>query len=246
MAELPARQDFDDFAAWTGRDVRDSAGERLGAVELIFLDEATGVPEWVLVDLGDGTAFVPLAGASVEEAAIQVKQERERVEAAPRLEARETISVAEVERLYEHYGIEYSREESPTVLPEGAGVEERPRLRRYVVGAPVAAPVPEEEPTAEKPATDKPATEKPATEKPATAKPAADAPAADRMAPRNLSSATASPIPPAPPRVTPPDGGFQSQEDEPSRSRVRLAIPAVLGGALAGLIAVLAFRRARR
>jgi hypothetical protein len=240
MAELPARQDFDDFAAWTGRDVLAPGGERLGAVELIFLDEATGVPEWVLVDLGDGSAFVPLAGASVEEDAIRVDQERERVEAAPRLNADETISVAEVERLYEHYGIEYSREESPTVLPGGAGVEERPRLRKYVVGAPVAAPATEE------PAAEEPTAEEPTAEQPATEEPAAEAPDADRMAPRNLSSATASPIPPASPRVTPPDGGFQTQEIEPARSRLRLAVPAVLAGALAGLIAVLAFRRARR
>ena len=144
MAELPTQRDFDDFSAWTGRDVLSPDGERLGAVELIFLDEATGVPEWVLVALGedDASALVPLAGASVEEESIRVEQDRERIAAAPRLEVEDTLTVAECRRLYEHYGLAYSQEESPTVLPEGAGAQaaddERPRLRKYV-GAPVPA-----------------------------------------------------------------------------------------------------------
>ena len=59
MPELPTQRDFDDFSAWTGRDVLAPDGERLGAVELIFLDEATGVPEWVLVALGEADAQRP-------------------------------------------------------------------------------------------------------------------------------------------------------------------------------------------
>jgi PRC-barrel domain protein len=216
VADLPTQRDFDDFAAWSGRDVVAPDGNRLGAVDVIFLDEATGVPEWVLVRLDDGTAFVPLVGATVEERSIRVEQARERVESAPAVEVGETLSVGDEKRLYEHYGLTYSREESSTVLPEGTSAEpeERPRLRKYV-GAPVPAP---------------------ASEEPA-------APGAEQMAPRNLSSATPSPLPPAAPRVIPPEGGFQSLEEQGSGSRMRLAIPAVLAGALAGLIAVLAWRR---
>ena len=221
MTELPPRRDFDDFAAWTGRDVLDPGGERLGGVELIFLDEATGVPEWVLVGLDDGAAFVPLAGASVEERSIRVDQDRERVAAAPRPEPAETLSVADERTLYEHYGLAYSQAESSTVLPEGAGVaEERPRLRKYV-GAPVPAP----------------AAEEPATEEPAPA-----------TAPAPTPAAVASPLPGPAPRVIPPPGGFQAQEEEsraPALRRPRTAIPAILAGAIAGLIAVLAYRRRR-
>ena len=50
MTDLPTQGDFDDFAAWSGRDVLGPDGDRLGAVDTIFLDEATGIPEWVLVD----------------------------------------------------------------------------------------------------------------------------------------------------------------------------------------------------
>ena len=37
-------------------------------------------------------------------------------------------------RLYDHYGLAHSQEESPTVLPEGAApaTEERPRLRKHI------------------------------------------------------------------------------------------------------------------
>jgi len=235
VADLPTQRDFDDFGAWSGRDVVGPDGDRLGAVDAIFLDEATGVPEWVLVRLDDGAAFVPLAGAAVEEQTIRVTQARERIEAAPQVEAADTLSVADEKRLYEHYGLDYSREESSTMLPEGASVEpeERPRLRKYV-GAPVPAPAGEDTSAASEDTSA-------ASEETSAASEETSAP---DMAPRNLSSATPSPLPPAAPQVKPPEGGFQAlEQQEDGGSRLRLAIPAVLAGALAGLIAVLAWRR---
>ena len=248
MADLPTQSDFQDFGAWPGRDVLAPDGDRLGAVELIFLDEATGAPEWVLVSLDDGAAFVPLAGATVEERSIRVGQDAERVQAAPRPDAGDTLSVTDEKRLYEHYGLEYSQEESSTVLPEAAATEERPRLRKYV-GAPVPAPA-EEEPAAEAPPTPAP-TEEPAAEAPPTPAPAEEPaaeepkPAAESMAPRNLSDATPSPLPPRKPEVLPPPGGFLHEVEESRGSKLRTAIPIALAGAIAGLIAVLAWRRKR-
>jgi hypothetical protein len=250
MAELPSRRDFDDFSAWAGRDVVDADGERLGAIDLIFLDEATGTPEWVLVKLDDREVFVPLAGAMLGDHSIRVEQPSERVAAAPEVEIGETLSVADEKRLYEHYGLEYSSAESATVLPEGAGTE-RPRLKKYV-GAPVAAPAAEEpaaeappaaeEPTAEAP----PAAEEPTAEAPPAAKEPSPAEAPSDMAPRNLSHATPSNLPPSRPQAIPPEGGFQAQQAlEERTSKLRVA-SAVVAGAIAGLIAVLAIRRARR
>lgn len=254
MADLPTQSDFQDFEAWAGRDVLAPGGDRLGAVDQIFLDEATGAPEWVLVTLDDGAAFVPLAGATVEERSIRVDQDAERVQAAPRPEAGETLSVRDEKRLYEHYGLEYSQAESSSVLPEGATTEERPRLRKYI-GAPVAAPA-EEEPTAAAPPEPAAAEEPEAAEEPKAAaeepkaaadepKAAADEPkpAADSMAPRNLSDATPSPLPPRKPDVLPPEGGFRYDVEESRGSKLRTAIPIALAGAIAGLIAVLAWRR---
>ena len=227
--------------AWAGRDVLAPDGDRLGAVDQIFLDEATGTPEWVLVSLDDGAAFVPLAGATVEERSIRVGQDAERVQAAPRPEAGETLSVADEKRLYEHYGLEYSQEESSTRAARGDEQEERPRLKKYI-GAPVAAPA-EEEPTAEAPP--KPAAEEPKTAEQPAAETSEPAPAAESMAPRNLSHATPSPLPPRKPEVLPPEGGFRYEVEESKGSKLRTAIPIALAGAIAGLIAVLAWRRKR-
>lgn len=243
MSELPTQRDFEDFGAWSGRDVLGPDGDRLGAVDVIFLDEATDVPEWVLVSLDDDgdAAFVPLAGASVEERAIRVDQDRERIAAAPRPAPAETLSVADERRLYEHYGLAYSQAESSTVLPEGATPEEeRPRLRKYV-GAPVPAPAAEDTAAASE---DTAATEEAtAAEQPSQV--------GGSMAPRAITpDVPASPIPGPAPHVVPPEGGFQAQDETGSRvpaalRKPKALIPAVLAGALAGLIAVLAFRRRR-
>lgn len=240
VADLPTQSDFQDFGDWAGRDVLAPGGDRLGAVDQIFLDEDTGTPEWVLVSLDDGAAFVPLAGATVEERAIRVDQDAERVQAAPRPDAGETLSVGDEKRLYEHYGLEYSQAESSTGLPEGTPTEERPRLRKYI-GAPMAAPA-EEEPTAEAPP--EPAAEEPSEPAEEPSEPAEEPkPAAESMAPRNLSDATPSPLPPRKPEVLPPPGGFPHEVEQSRGSKLRTAIPIALAGAIAGLIAVLAWRR---
>ncbi len=215
MAELPTRRDFEDYGAWAGRDVAGPDGERLGAVDVIFLDEATETPEWVLVTLDGGDpAFVPLAGASVEERSIRVEHDRERIAAAPSPEPAETLSVADERRLYEHYGLAYSQDESSSVLPEGATAEERPRLRKHV-GAPVPAP-------------------------------AAEEPAPAAAAPTGRFTPSPTIIPGPAPHVVPPEGGFQTIDEESGRRlSAGTAIPVALAAAIAGLIAVLAFRRRR-
>jgi hypothetical protein len=70
-------------------------------------------------------------------------------------------------------------------------------------------------------------------------------PAAESMAPRNLSHATPSPLPPRKPEVLPPEGGFVYEVEESRGSKLRTAIPIALAGAIAGLIALLAWRRKR-
>lgn len=247
MAELPTERDFEDYSAWTGRDVLTADGDRVGAIEVIFLDEATDAPEWVLVRVedGDGSVVIPLAGASVEEQAIRVEPARDRIAAAPRIDVDETLSVADERRLYEHYGLAYSQEESSTVLPEGQApsesgaepapppTEERPRLRRYV-GAPVPPPASGE---AEATATPSPSpSDGPTTTGTGVTEP----------------GPTPAPIPPPAPTPIPPEGGFQREAagEEPSSGKLaalkrRPLIPVALAAAIAGLIAVLALRRRR-
>jgi hypothetical protein len=276
MPELPTQRDFEDYSAWTGRDVLTADGDRLGAVEVIFLDEATDAPEWVLVRVedGDGNVVIPLAGAKVEERAIRVEPGRDRIAAAPRIDVDETLSVADERRLYEHYGLAYSQEESSTVLPEDQApsesgaetvpqpTEERPRLRRHV-GAPVPPPPASEEESAgdaEATATPPPSPaaseEESAGEAEATATPSPSPSPSDGPTTTGTGVAepgpTPSPIPPPAPTPIPPEGGYQREAagEEPSSGPLaavkrRPLIPVALAAAIAALIAVLALRRRR-
>jgi hypothetical protein len=250
MTDLPTQRDFEDFSAWTGRDVLAPDGDRLGAVEMIFLDEATDRPEWVLVRLDDAdtASFVPLAGANVEDDAIRVEQDRERIASAPRLEVEDTLTVTECRRLYDHYGLAYSQEESPTVLPEGAAADsaagstgERPRLRKYV-GAPVPAAEGSASAETSEPAkadTSDSAEPSAASDMPVTKGTGVNEPAPQRIAP-------------PPPRPIPPEGGFQAAQDDGGKSGGRLAVlkrrpalPITLAGGIAALIGFLVLRKRR-
>ena len=118
MSDLPERKDFGDYAQWPGRAVHDPSGRRLGEVREIYLDDATERPEWVLVMLAEiGPRYVPLAGANVDDDAIHVAHAGDSVEAAPSLEQQKELTQEEERRLYSHYGLRYSDEESDSLLP---------------------------------------------------------------------------------------------------------------------------------
>src|SRR5689334_21299797 len=140
MAQLPSESLFGDYSQWPGRDVLDSGGERLGGVREIYLDRETGHPEWVLVDVENDTArFVPLADASVGTATIQVAHTASEIRKAPGIGAEAQIDQAEERRLYAHYGLGYSEEDSGSGLPsEDAPVPQVTESREETISS--AAP----------------------------------------------------------------------------------------------------------
>jgi hypothetical protein len=72
----------------------------------------------VLVDVeGDEARFVPLADAEVGDATIRVAHSAATIRNAPGIGTEPRIDQSEERRLYEHYGIGYSTEESPSGLP---------------------------------------------------------------------------------------------------------------------------------
>ena len=118
MAQLPTQSQFGDYGDWPGRDVLDSGGERLGGVREIYLDRETGRPEWVLVDVdGDEARFVPLADAEIVESTIRVAHSAATIRTAPGIGTEPRIDQSEERRLYDHYGIGYSTDESASGLP---------------------------------------------------------------------------------------------------------------------------------
>ncbi|MFE9406300.1 DUF2382 domain-containing protein [Streptomyces sp. NPDC006530] len=87
----------------------DPDGEKIGGVEQVYLDDASGRPEWVTVKTGlFGTkeSFVPLAGARRDGDALHVGYAKSMVKDAPRLDAEEHLDVDQERELYRHYGVD--------------------------------------------------------------------------------------------------------------------------------------------
>ena len=91
-----------------GSTVRDSAGEKIGKVGQVYLDDTTGQPEWVTVRTGlFGTkeSFVPLAAARVEGDELIVDISKSKVHEAPRIDEEGHLSEEQETELYTYYGV---------------------------------------------------------------------------------------------------------------------------------------------
>jgi outer membrane biosynthesis protein TonB len=264
LADLPSASRFGDFMQWPGREVLDAGGERLGTVEMIFLDDETNQPEWVRITLaGDEPVLVmvPLADASVSADAIRVAHGRDRVTAAPRREESDHLDQAQERALYDHYGLGYSEEESGSGLPMATG--ETPaaaphRLRAYEAtapgaaeAAPTAAEAPAVQPAGappERPASETGGAEEAAAPPPVTAgappfTAAPDAPAPPAEVPAQTPEPKAPEAPgPTPPPVTagaPPFTDSPATPPPPEKSGPRPARIAAAGGAVLLLVPVI-------
>jgi uncharacterized protein (TIGR02271 family) len=150
---------------WRGRDALDSDGDTIGSIEEIYLDRATGQPQWALVATGflRGKSFVPVDQASEEADGVRFPHEKDRVKDAPSVGAGQELSPDEEQRLYRHYGVEWGEfdPKAGTQEPGAAGGDDamtrseeelavgktsretgRARLRKYVVTEQVQTTVP--------------------------------------------------------------------------------------------------------
>ncbi|MFF0887136.1 DUF2382 domain-containing protein [Streptomyces sp. NPDC003456] len=92
--------------------VYDTDGDKIGEAKHVFLDDATGQPEWVSVKtglFGTSESFVPIHEASVVEDHLEVPYPKAKVKDAPNVDvdAGGHLSEDEEQRLYEHYGIDW-------------------------------------------------------------------------------------------------------------------------------------------
>jgi hypothetical protein len=91
-----------------GSTVRDSAGDKIGKVGQVYLDDTTGQPEWVTVRTGlFGTreSFVPLVAARVEGDELVVDVTKDRVTDAPKIDEDGHLSEEQEAELYAYYGV---------------------------------------------------------------------------------------------------------------------------------------------
>ena len=108
---------------WIGRNLVDDAGDKIGRIEDIYMDEDTGEPEWLAVStgwFGNHISFVPLAGATPKGEELSVRWDKATVKDAPHAEPDGQLSQDEESRLYRHYGLEYSERRSSSDCPRAA------------------------------------------------------------------------------------------------------------------------------
>jgi sporulation protein YlmC with PRC-barrel domain len=145
--------DFDDIPNWRGRDVMDRNGHAVGVIADIYVDDATGRPEWAAVKAGlfsHRVTFVPLSQARLHGNRVQVPYDQSHIHDAPNVDPDGHLSAGEEERLYQHYGLDYgpvaaagpSGADSEFAIPAADAGDEavpvvareggQPRLRRHV------------------------------------------------------------------------------------------------------------------
>jgi uncharacterized protein (TIGR02271 family) len=113
---------IDTVQSWQGRTMVDPAGDKLGTIDAIYLDDETGQPEWATVTRGlfsAKAAFVPLAQAEAMGDSVQVPYDKQQVTDAPSMEADGSLSQDEEAELYRHYGLDYTESRSDSGLPTG-------------------------------------------------------------------------------------------------------------------------------
>jgi hypothetical protein len=127
---------------WQGRTLVDHHGQPLGNIEAIYLDKVTNQPEWALLEAGGpgpARTFVPLVSAGEEGDTVRVPFAKTLIEGAPSMPADRELSEDQEGELYRHYGVPYSRADSPSGLPAG---EPKPAEPALAAGGPQPAEEP--------------------------------------------------------------------------------------------------------
>jgi Domain of unknown function (DUF2382)/PRC-barrel domain len=134
--------DLDSVRSWQGATMVDADGDKIGAIESIYVDDQTGEPEWALVTtglFGTKSSFVPLAQASGSGDQVQVPYGRQLVKDAPRVDTDQHLSEAEEQELWRHYGLDYgSGYTTDTADQDRDGVDDR--VQDPAVGRDVSGP----------------------------------------------------------------------------------------------------------
>jgi sporulation protein YlmC with PRC-barrel domain len=126
------------YEKWIDRHVVDNDGHRVGVVADVYLDDASGYPEWLAVVtglFGSRISFVPISGAVEAGDKVCVAFSKAFVKDSPNIDTNGTLTVEDEQRLYRHYGMRYAtlvptgRDDRPHA-DEPSVVPARRRLRR--------------------------------------------------------------------------------------------------------------------
>ncbi|MDT0382599.1 PRC-barrel domain-containing protein [Streptomyces sp. DSM 42041] len=104
-----------------GRRAFDRDGLKIGTVDEVYLDDATGEPEWAAVRTGlfSRDAFVPLEPSLLDGEVLRVPFERALIKDAPDFGVGRHLSPEQELQLYHHYGLDVpSAPGQPAVPPD--------------------------------------------------------------------------------------------------------------------------------
>lgn len=91
-----------------GRKAFDRNGTKLGTIDEVYLDDATGAPEWAAIRTGlfSRDAFVPLEPSELIEGTLHVPFDRALIKDAPDFGVGRHLSPEQELQLYHHYGLD--------------------------------------------------------------------------------------------------------------------------------------------
>ncbi|MGI8711595.1 MAG: PRC-barrel domain-containing protein [Solirubrobacteraceae bacterium] len=96
---------------WRGQQVLDPAGEQLGKLEEVYLDETSGTPMLISVKsglLGRRSKLVPIDGATVGRDYVRVAHDKGTIDASPDASGDASPDAAALDQLGAAYGLKFS------------------------------------------------------------------------------------------------------------------------------------------
>lgn len=103
-----------------GRKAFDRDGVKIGTVDEVYLDDATGMPEWAAVRTGlfGRDAFVPLEPSELDGDTLRVPFERTLIREAPDFGVGRHLSPRQELQLYHHYGLDVPAGQAVPPFPD--------------------------------------------------------------------------------------------------------------------------------
>ncbi len=96
---------------WSGEDVVDEAGDKIGKLESVYVDTASDEPAFATVTVGvmsKKLVFVPIGDAVVGPGYVKVPYPKNRVKDAPSIETDGELRAEAEGGVFSHYGLPYA------------------------------------------------------------------------------------------------------------------------------------------
>lgn len=104
-----------------GRKAFDRNGAKIGTIDEVYLDDATGAPEWAAIRTGlfSRDTFVPLEPSELRsDGTLRIPFERSLIKDAPDFGVGRHLSPEQELQLYHHYGLDITPPHSPPPPPD--------------------------------------------------------------------------------------------------------------------------------